>query len=68
MNARAIGLGTLGALPDELLDHILRGFDARTLALLSTTSKVLHIYCTEEPLWLELHLARCKQPFEYRVR
>ncbi|GAB4817095.1 hypothetical protein N2152v2_004141 [Parachlorella kessleri] len=66
MDARLHGLGTLGGLPDELLDHILRGLDSRALALLSLTSKVLHIYCTEEPLWLELHLARCKQPFEYR--
>jgi hypothetical protein len=67
MDARAKGLGSLAVLPDELLDHLLREQDARTLGRLSCVSKVFNIFCTEEPLWLELHLARCKQPFEYKV-
>ena len=69
MDPRAAGLGAFAAFPDELLDLFLREhLDARALAALSCCSRVLCVWATEEPLWLDLHLARRKAPFEYKVR
>lgn len=67
MDPRARGLGALAPLPDECIDYLLRGLGARELAALACASRVLRIFACEEPLWLELHLARTKQAFQYRV-
>ena len=64
---RAAGLGALAALPDELLVALLEGLeDPAALAALAATSRLLRVLAAEEPLWLRLHLQRCRLPFTYR--
>ena len=48
---RARGLGTLGALSDELLLQVLHDLDPTTLAKLSCVSKALYCYSNHGDLW-----------------
>ena len=67
-DARSVGLGTLAALPDDLIQELLLpSLDVRGLLALSQASRLCRLLCQEEPLWLVLHLQRCRRPFCYRV-
>lgn len=68
LDARRAGLGSLAALPDDVLCYLLHtAVDTRELAALAQASKLLRVFVCEEPVWLQRHLDRCRRPFSYRV-
>lgn len=67
---RRRGLGTLAALPDDVLCWLLQwsALEVPDLLRLSQCSRLLRVLVCEEPLWLCAHLERCRRrPFDYRV-
>lgn len=59
METRSMGLGDLGIFPDDLLCFVLETLDVRSLLTLSCVSKLLRIFCLEEPLWQAVALRMC---------
>lgn len=60
MECREEGLGDLHSLSDEVLCLILERLDERSIGVLSTVSKLLRLFCEEEPLWQSIAIARHK--------
>ncbi|WOL03105.1 hypothetical protein Cni_G11825 [Canna indica] len=65
-NARDVGLGTLRALPDDLLLDVLALLPARDLAALSAVSRSLYVFAAHDPLWRPLVLDRFHGDFLFR--
>jgi hypothetical protein len=64
---REISLGSLSALPDELINAILLQLKEDDLARCSCTSRVLQILCYEDALWMHSYFRNHYGKIEYKV-
>lgn len=60
MDCREEGLGSLHRVSDYVICLILQRSDVPTVGVLSTVSKLLRLFCEEEPLWQYLALSKHK--------
>uniref|UniRef100_A0A7N0UM70 F-box protein n=1 Tax=Kalanchoe fedtschenkoi TaxID=63787 RepID=A0A7N0UM70_KALFE len=63
---RSEALGSLRALPDEVVCEILDRLTVRDVGRLACVSSVMYIFCNEEPLWMNLCLKTAKGQLQYK--
>ena len=64
---RLDGLGSLAVLPDHLVSYITFMLDLEDVVRVSCTSRLLRVFCCEEPLWLGLCLRAQRGPVVFKV-
>ncbi len=64
---RQEGLGSLAVLPDHLVSYITFMLELEDVVRASCTSRLLRVFCCEEPLWLGLCLRAQQGPVVFKV-